>query len=175
MVRLYNATVWKTAAPACEEIFGSDVEASNRTLKSLALQSLNFHRREYFSWLLNNGKSMVEQLLRGTLVDCGSRLALFVLGMVVFVQALIPRTVDHYTARIAFDSESPALSASVQWRLLWWICLGIIGAKGLLVILVEPALGRYVAAVGCLIPAIVGWCCGYWVQTVARTNHRGDA
>lgn len=175
MVRLYNATVWTTAAPAAEELFGSDVETSNRTLKSLALKSLNVHRSEYFSWLLNNGKSMVEQLLRGTLVDCGSRLALFAVAIVVFAQAFVPRPVEHWVARITSGSDRPLLSPSVQWLLLWWISLGIIAAKGLLVILVEPALGRYVAAVGCLIPALVGWCCGYLVQMVARSNHGSDS
>jgi hypothetical protein len=46
---------------------------------------------------------------------------------------------------------------SSQFQTLAWIAFSWLLAKGLLVILVEPALGRYVTAVAALLPCVVGW------------------
>ncbi|MFO0012800.1 MAG: hypothetical protein ACK553_08670 [Planctomycetota bacterium] len=175
MVRLYNATVWGTAAPAAQEVFGNDVEGSNDVLKSIAITSLSLHRREYLMWLLRNGKSMIEQLLRGTLTDFGSRLAVAGLAVGILTQALFPAWLRRWLTRMNGRLSENLLSPSTEWRWLWWLCLAVISAKGLLVILVEPALGRYVAAVGCLIPSLVGWICGHLVETVAVSNSPVEA
>jgi hypothetical protein len=159
MARLYNATVWVTAAPAAQEVMGDNPEACNATLQSLALRSLSLHRWEYASWLIQNGKSMMEQLLRGALTECGSKLALLALVAIMLMQVF-------RNPPVMVVAMLERVRPSTELQLLGWLCMGVMAAKGCLVILVEPALGRYVAAAGCLVPALVGWVCGSLVETL---------
>lgn len=165
MVRLYNATVWVTAAPAAQEVMGDKPEACNATLQSLALRSLSLHRWEYASWLIQNGKSMMEQLLRGALTECGSKLALLALVAIMLMQVF-------RNPPVMVVAMLERVRPSTELQLLGWLCMGVMAAKGCLVILIEPALGRYVAAAGCLVPALVGWVCGSLAENLVESRRK---
>jgi hypothetical protein len=157
MARLYNATVWGTAAPAAEAIYGEDAEASNAALRNLALQSLSMHPWNYIDWLIQNTKHLLDQLLRQALSSWGARFALLGLACFLVLQAITPsawmwpRTVNLWLPSLSNNNWTR------EWSVIWWVTISLICAQGLLVVLVEPALGRYVAAVGCTVPSLVGW------------------
>jgi hypothetical protein len=160
MARLYNATVWETAVPAAEAMYGKDAEATNAALRSLALQSLEMHPWNYVVWLIQNTKHMLDQLLRQGLLDWGARFALLGLALFQLLQTIAPWV---FRPGQTFDLADPNLSISkwsMEWSVLWWVTLSLVCAKGLLVVMVEPAIGRYVTAVGCTLPSLIGWVAG---------------
>jgi|GEM_PF-1318746 len=158
MVDLYNKTAWETAAPASEAIYGNDTKKANRALQSLALSSLRLHPREYFYWLQANSWSMLQQIARGTVMDVGSRVSICLLG--IWIGILWMKRGFRPMQRKALDhSTSPKHAlGNVMFEIatLVWVSILFAAAKGLLVVLVEPSLGRYVVAVGCFFPACVG-------------------
>lgn len=158
MVDLYNKTAWETAAPASVAIYGNDTKRANQALQSLAISSLLLHPNEYVFWLRSNGWSMLQQLVRGAVMDVGSRISLCLLvlwGCIRAVQRMLwpkPRGVlNNKPTHDRFPSNS-----TFELGTLVWISVVFAAAKGLLVVLVEPALGRYVVAVGCFFPACIG-------------------
>lgn len=158
MVDLYNKTAWETAAPASEAIYGNDTKKANRALQSLALSSLRLHPREYLYWLQANSWSMLQQLARGTVLDVGSRISVCVLGIWVGIHGMKRgfRPIQRNTLDPSTPPKHGLGNTTFEIGTLVWVSILFAAAKGLLVVLVEPALGRYVVAVGCFFPACVG-------------------
>jgi hypothetical protein len=175
MVDCFNPTVWKLADPACKELFGEDIALSNKRLQQLAVQSLRLHPDKYAAWLVANGRSMLEQILTQVPTEPNSKLA----AIAVFL-ALLLAIVRHVRSYASTHIPTPApipvphprsqsttvASEATQFQTLAWIALTWLLAKGLLVILVEPALGRYVTAVAALLPCLLGWIAYHFVCLV---------
>jgi hypothetical protein len=166
MVDCFNPTVWRLADPACKELFGEDITRSNQRLQQLAVQSLKMHPEKYVAWLIANGRSMLEQILSQLLTEPSSKLA--IISVLVALLLAIARAFRSWApTRLPSPSPVPAsqqrvpstdtATESTQFQSLAWIAFSWLLAKGLLVILVEPALGRYVTAVAALLPCVVGW------------------
>lgn len=152
MVYLYNATVWKSAVPAAESLYGQDVARINQELKGLAGQLVRSHPREYRNWLLSNARYDVEQVVTLTATDLGTRLAL--IGFVIAVLYSFWFNQSRQGKAAILDARPMRFELQM---LFWTACVFALG-KGLLVILVEPALGRYVSASMCLMPSLVALC-----------------
>lgn len=169
MVELYNKTAWETAAPASEAIYGTDTKQANQALQSLAISSLFLHPREYIFWLRSNGWSMLQQLVRGAVMDVGSRISLCLLAIWGGILAI--RRVFKAKPRAGIEHQLPNANsfriASFELGILLWISVLFAAAKGLLVVLVEPALGRYVVAVGCFFPACIGLFAGLLAKRIS--------
>ncbi len=169
IVHLFNPTVWRMADPAAEKVLGDDTALCNRRLRQLAIASLQLHRTQYANWLLQNGRSMLDQLLRNACSDLSAKGSMLGVLFALLITAVSPNSVRAWrderestgtTGRVAASAPvSSTMCPSRQFHTIAWIAIGFIVAKGLLVILVEPALGRYVIAVGCLIPCLIGWVC----------------
>ena len=169
MVDLYNKTAWETAAPASESIYGSDTKQANQALQSLAISSLCLHPMEYIFWLRSNGWSMLQQLVRGAVMDVGSRISLCLLAIWGGILAI--QRVFKPKPRSGIEHQPPNANSfrivSFELGTLVWISLLFAAAKGLLVVLVEPALGRYVVAVGCFFPACIGLFAGLLAKRIS--------
>lgn len=158
MVDLYNKTAWELAAPASETIYGTDTKQSNQALQRLAMSSLFLHPREYIFWFRSNAWSMFQQLVRGAIMDVGSRISLCLLalwGGIIAIQR-VSNPKQYGAHRNQPPNTNSFRIASFEFGTLVWISVLFAAAKGLLVVLVEPALGRYVVAVGCFFPACIG-------------------
>jgi hypothetical protein len=160
MVFLYNATVWRIASPASETLYGADTARCNQQLQTLAWECMALHPVDYLDWMIRNGKSLFDQILQGAIAELGSRIALLALLGVATARVIFPQRGSIHDVELHPQSLANApLGPRLEFRVLLWICIAFATAKGLLVLLVEPALGRYVVAMGCLLPSLIGWIC----------------
>lgn len=171
MVDLYNPTIWRMAVPAAEELYKNDVAMTNDNLKRLAAESISSHSDEYRSWLFSNGLYAAKQVVSLTLTDRGLRIFLVGIPMVA-VSVLLgnwlrkskQKAIDHQLPNIRFDLS-----------LVFWLAAVFTLGKVLLVILVEPALGRYVSAamlfVPCLVAGTMADICYRVFQFFQRSRH----
>lgn len=166
MVDCFNPTVWRLADPACKELFGDDIARSNRGLQQLALQSLKLHPEKYAAWILANSRSMFEQILTQLPTEPNSKIAIAAVLVALLVAIARPLRPSAPTLDLASDpgpvsnlalEASNVATESTQFQTLAWIALSWLLAKGLLVVSVEPAIGRYVTAIAALLPCVVGW------------------
>jgi hypothetical protein len=177
-VHLFNPTVWRMADPAAKKLLGDDTALCNRRLRQLAIASFQLHRPQYAHWLLHNSRSMLDQLLRNACSDLSAKGSMLGVLFALLFTAVSPNPVRAWrderesagmTERdAASEPVSSFMRPSRQLHTIAWIVIGFTLAKGLLVILVEPALGRYVIAVGCLIPCLIGWVCYHLASLILR-------
>lgn len=182
MVDCFNPTVWKLADPACKELFGENTALSNQHLQQLAMQSLQLHPEKYIAWLIANARSMSEQILTQLSMEPNSKLAISIL-LGALLLSIASRMRSTAPIRIPTSAPAPAqdpsprftafASQAIQFQTLAWIAFTWLFAKGLLVILVEPALGRYVTAVAALLPCLLGWIVYHLVRLVLLPSRPG--
>ncbi len=161
---LFNRTVWVAAAPAAESLYGRDGATINRQLRRLAWESLRLHPAAYGRWLMHNGKRMWDQVVLGAMSE-GSTRVVTLLTIFGLASLLIFHRWKHgvrggqtnHSEPTEHRSAGQEMPARVQMHVVLWTIVAFVIGKGLLVTLVEPSLGRYAIAVGCLIPCMIGW------------------
>jgi hypothetical protein len=147
MERMFNLTVWQAAVPAAHEEAAGDPVVVNARLSRLSRSLLSLHRNQYVLWLMWNAKHAVKQTVLLMSTDRGVRF-LIVAFLLLHAVALW-----RGPARTAADDEAGRCQQHLETQLLFWVAVGFAAAKTLLVILVEPAIGRYMMAATVLLPA----------------------
>lgn len=155
----YNPTVWGLVVPTVREFSRNEVDVNDR-LSRLSGEIVRRRPESYARWLFWNGKHAVRQCLEITVGDGATLLAFAaLLGMhgfrLVRGRSLLPEEgVD--------DRNETFARRRIEDHLLLWTALAFCGAKIVLVIGVEPAIGRYMASAAALIPpAIAVWAARY--------------
>jgi hypothetical protein len=146
MEQNFNPTVWSLAAPAATRAVGDDGMAVNRVLSQLAGELLQRHRAEYAQWLVWNGKHALREVAQLVLLDRGTLLLMIV--------CLLGQTLWLFRPATSGGDETIATPAErrLELQCLFWIAVGFTAAKSLLVLLVEPAIGRYMIGAMPLLP-----------------------
>ncbi len=161
----YNDIIWQVALPAATEHFGDDRVALNRGLARLSREILESRRAEYLQWLVGNAKHALMQIHLLMLLDIGSVLAaLVILGALGYSLFRGPAS---QSAERRGDEVSIGPMDFREVHLLLWSALAFAAAKTMLVILVEPAIDRYMTGAMIFLPAVVGglaWRVIVWVR-----------
>jgi hypothetical protein len=149
MERQFNPTVWTLAAPAAEESVGEDSLAVNGLVSRLARELLERHPREYTRWLVWNAKHACLELAQIVLLDRGTLLilALSLLGQL--------RSLLRPAGLACVGDGPPTDTRRIELHALFWLAIGFAAAKTLLVLLVEPTIGRYMISAGPLLPPVL--------------------
>lgn len=145
MERMFNPTVWQAAVPAARDAARGDAVQVNSLLTRLSRALLAGHGADYLQWLAWNGKHAVKQTVLLLMTDRGVQF--LALGFLVLHATSLWRG----PSRVA--TGDGAGGANLEPQLLFWTAVGFTAAKTLLVILVEPAIGRYMIAATVLLPA----------------------
>lgn len=171
MEEMYNTTVWQMAVPAAEELYNNDITRMNANLQRLAFESIRLHSREYCSWLISNGLHAARQVLILTLLDRGLRLFLLSVPVLLGISFLGRR---FGKPLLALNRDS---TARFELSLLFWLTSVFTLGKILLIILVEPAIGRYVVAAMIYVPCLVAVSGGIGleilIRMVSKHHHSG--
>jgi hypothetical protein len=143
MLNRYNPMIWEVASPIYQKKQLSRL-ASNQQLATLSRALIRIHWRDYLWWLAINARHGIRgtAMLMGT--NPGIRL-LLTLGIVLIAWRSLPTSLSE---RFPPGDASPGLryqKSSTGLRLLFWISLGMLLGNVMLVILVEPAIERYMA------------------------------
>jgi hypothetical protein len=156
----YNPTVWGLVVPTAREVVEGDDVVVNDRLSRLSAEIVHRRPAAFARWLFWNGKHAVRQCLSISVCD-GATLMVFaaLLGMhglrLVRRRVLLPQE--------AVDGRDESLARHrIEDHLLLWTALAFCAAKILLVIGVEPAIGRYMASAAAFLPpAIAVWAARY--------------
>jgi hypothetical protein len=154
----FNPTIWQLAVPAAREAVGDESVAVNQLLTRLSQAVLRRHGTDYARWLAWNARHACQQAAIILATD-RSMILLGLWFLAVNAWRLIAGGGPH---RIASRSSEAIHWARVESHLLLWTAIALAAAKTLLVILVEPAIGRYMVAALVLVPpAAALWVAGY--------------
>lgn len=148
----YNTTVWEIVVPTAREFHGDNVIALNRDLTKLSREILIRRFPAYVRSLIWNGKHAFSEILQLTFRDRGTLLVLLIAGLVHARSLLRPRAAQPQKSRSLCEVDD---RIDIEVHLLFWTALGFAAAKSLLVILVEPSIGRYMTAAMALIPCAI--------------------
>lgn len=160
MLDAYNPTIHEIAIPAAQSLHGADNVAVNCSLSRLSREVLRRRPAAYGRWLLGNARFAVKNLGRLLFVDYGTRLAL-VLLFAAHGWSLLR---DGGSLRREAGADDPAFieQGCRERHLLFWTALAFAAAKVGLVILVEPAIDRYLQGAAVLLPCVVAvWAAHY--------------
>ncbi len=124
MVFLYNATIWKTAVPAAESLYGNDTVQVNQKLKELAAELIRMHPQEYRRWLVSNAKYDLDQVMTLTISDLGVRLSLVLFFVTAVVSLIWPKC-----GRFRLSSQGTR-SDQVWFEFQWLFWMAIVFALG---------------------------------------------
>lgn len=143
MMERYNPMIWEVTFPIYQKKQLSRL-ASNQQLTTLSQALIRRHWRDYLWWLAFNARHGI----RGTAMQVGANPGirlLLTLGIVLIAWRSLPTSLSD---RFPPGDASPGLQyqkSSTGLRLLFWISLGMLLGNVMLVILVEPAIERYMA------------------------------
>ncbi|MFV0445774.1 MAG: hypothetical protein ACK5Q5_19520 [Planctomycetaceae bacterium] len=169
MENSYSPAIWQWIVPTTHAVVGDDVIQVNAVLNRLSVELMKMHRAEYLRWLLWNSQHAARQAFNITLHDRGVIL-LGVLLITTHFWSLIRRRYESPPARIVISPRE----SFVENHLLLWTALAFAAAKSLLVILVEPAIGRYMIAATVLFPSVLGLWTGCYLEQVMQPSERTD-
>ncbi len=155
MEQMYNPTVWEMAVPTIRERHEDKNVRVNHELSQLSRELLKRHFRQYCQWLLWNSVHAFKVIFLLVLTDHGTGLLCLVFGG---LQAWSLWRGPHLCLpkpAIRTDTSNTDITAVrfLEWHLLLWTAIAFVSAKGLLVILVEPANERYMTGAMPLLPA----------------------
>lgn len=166
METMYNPTIWEVFVPTVKEAHGDDPLAINRVLSQLSGELLRQHPRQYVRWLVWNGVHAVRQIVMLTLTDNGTRLLMAILFLVHLLslwRGPSERNADSDVGPDRAGDGHPAANRFLELHLIFWTAVGFAAAKGLLVVLVEPANDRYMSGAMPLLPAAIAVFAMYFV------------
>lgn len=176
MERMYNPTIWEVAVPVVRELHGENPLVVNRILSQLSGELMRQHSRQYGKWLVWNGIHAVKQVVQLTMNDTGTRLLAIIL-LVSHAFSLLrgpsvraqPDSPNRMQLQIPRSHASPQ-QMFLELHLLFWIAVGFAAAKGLLVILVEPANDRYMSGAMPLLPAAIAVFVAQYFESKPESN-----
>ena len=161
MERMYNPTIWDVAVPTVKELHGDNPLVVNRVLSQLSGELLRQHFRQYVRWLVWNSIHAVKQVVQLTMTDTGTRILAIIL-LVAHALSLwrgpsAPSDSDAADRIFGRPPVSPSTETVtfLELHLLFRTAAAFAAAKGLLVILVEPANDRYMSGAMPLLPAAI--------------------
>ena len=151
MEKMFNPVVWKIAVPTAKQLFGDDPRVINRKLKDLSQQVLSIKPTFYRQWLLWNGKHAIRNMLELVLRDIGTLMAVaMAFGTIVFHLVFGARIVDNKG-----HCQAGVQQQNLELQILFWIAISYTVSCTLLIMLVEPTLGRYLTSATPFWPAFV--------------------
>ena len=154
---MFNPTVWVLAVPQARKLTQGDGVATNQLLSRFSWEVLKRRPRRYLQWLAWNANHARIEITRLVVSDKGTLLLLLIV-MIVHALALL-RTRHDLPPGTAHERSQRYREA----QLIFWIALGFTAAKTCLVILVEPAVSRYMTGASCLLPAVLAvWAAHGW-------------
>jgi hypothetical protein len=162
MEEMYNPVIWSCADPTAKELYGDNPIIINQAFSRLSSELLRQHPKLYLKWLIWNAAHAFNEIVRLTVTDQGTRL----LGLIFLITHAFrlfrgPSTL-HQISSTKSDAEAISKfmdARSVRFRevhLLFWTAVAMAAAKALLVILVEPAISRYMIGAMPLVPGVFG-------------------
>ena len=143
MLDRYNPLIWEVTSPIYEKKQLSRL-STNQQLTTLSRVLIRLHWRDYLWWLAFNGRHGI----RGTAMQVGANPGirlLLMLGIVMIAWRSLPTSLTHRCSPDDASSEFRYQPSSTGLRLLFWLSLGMLLGNVMLVILVEPAIERYMA------------------------------
>ena len=151
MEKMFNPVVWEIAVPTAKQLFGDDPRVINRKLKDLSQQVLSIKPTFYRQWLLWNGKHAIRNMLELVLRDIGTLMAVaMAFGTIVFHLVFGARIVDNKG-----HCQAGVQQQNLELQILFWIAISYTVSCTLLIMLVEPTLGRYLTSATPFWPAFV--------------------
>lgn len=167
----FNTMVWSVSHPAAVALHGEDPVAVNRELTRLAHETIRRRPRDYARWLVGNAKHALKQIQFLCLLDPGGE-SLFAILLLTHLAMLCigprPRIRNGEDPHSATRMTTP--DAVIRYRerhLLFWTALTFAAAKSTLVILVEPAIDRYMTGAITFLPSALA------VYVAAYVEHSG--
>lgn len=155
----FNPVVWRCAVPAARAKYGDDPLQINRALTRLSREILSQRPFDYFHWLCCNSLHALKQIILLTATDYGTLFA-GLTGLLALGWQLLTQRIS--TAGAAGQQQF------LERQLLFWTAIAFAGSGSLLVILVEPAIARYITAAMVLLPATaMGWVAHALLDTAA--------
>ncbi|HEV7280133.1 MAG TPA: hypothetical protein VGN57_07975 [Pirellulaceae bacterium] len=149
----YNPTVWGLTVPVAREFAEGDEVRANDSLSRLSGEIIRRRPQAYARWLFWNGKHAVRQCL--TLAACDVATLLIVAALVGMHAFRLVRGRSVLPEERIDDRPETLARRRTEDHLLLWTAGAFCAAKALLVVGVEPAIGRYmVSAVAFVPPAI---------------------
>jgi hypothetical protein len=164
----YNPIVWGVAVPIAKELQNNDVIAVNRDLTNLSKEILRRRPVAYLRCLLLNAKHAFSELLQLTFRDRGTLFVVFV-AFLFHGWSLLRGPVQSRSA------EANSEDLRIESHLLFWSAIGFASAKSLLVILVEPSIGRYMTAAMALLPPAIAVFLAQQMHSRASESKRSSA
>lgn len=162
MEEMYNPIIWSCAVPTAKELYGDNPIVINQAFSRLSGELLRQHPKLYLKWLIWNGAHAFNELVRLTVTDQGTRL----LGLMFLIAQAIrlyrgPSTTHQISSsRPGDEATSKVIDATArrfrEVHLLFWTAIAMAAAKALLVVLVEPAISRYMLGAMPLLPGVFG-------------------
>lgn len=151
METMYAPFVVSVAIPAAKQRMGTDAVGYNRALSQLSFRLLALHPREYARWMVWNSRHAVRQTILLLSTDRG--ISVLVLVLLVVQSMSLWTGPDGAVRPAARDNSNLTIRQQhLERHLLFWLALAFAAAKTLLVMLVEPAIGRYMIAAVVLLP-----------------------
>jgi hypothetical protein len=166
----YNPSIWRIAVPTAKKVLGEDPERINQTLKRLSIEVLSRRPAAYAQWLTLNGKHAVRLILELAITDAGTLASILGLGIAMSLQIVWPQR----RMRLSLEPSDWIRQRGLEWQVIVWLSVSFALAKTLLVMLVEPTIGRYMMAAACLLPCIAGLLV-YQVHEALRIDLAADS
>lgn len=157
MEMMFNPTVWELAVPEAKRLTQGDVVDTNQLLSQFSWEVLKRRPRRYLQWLIWNANHARVEITSLVVYDKGILLLLLIV-LIIHTLALLrtsPQPAELTTHELAQQRR--------EEQILFWLAVGFATAKTCLVILVEPAVSRYMTGASCLLPAVLAvWAAHSW-------------
>ena len=143
MLDRYNPMIWEVTSPIYEKKQLSRL-TTNQQLTTLSRALIRMHWKDYLWWLAFNARHGI----RGTAMQVGANPGirlLLALGIAMIAWRSLPTSLPFRCSSEDSSAGFPCQPSSTGLRLLFWISLGMLAGNVMLVILVEPAIERYMA------------------------------
>lgn len=162
----FNPVVWRCAVPAARARYKADPAQVNRALSRLSREILTLRPFQYAHWLRCNALHALKQTILLTATDYGTLFA----GLIGFAALAWQLIAQRLPATGTADSQR-----FLERHLLFWTATAFAAASSLLVVLVEPAIARYITAAMGLLPAVVmSWAFHLLIDTAAADRSSRD-
>jgi len=155
METMFNPTVWDLAVPIAEQLSDRDPVRVNQLLNDLSREIIRRRPWLYGYWLIANANHARQELMLLLAFDKGITLLLVAYMFMQFISLLGGRALPQPAPRPATDPQKKSIEADrfIELQLLLWLAVLFAAARITLVILVEPAISRYMTGAMVLLPA----------------------
>ena len=162
-----NPTIFAMCSPAAEDLYcqsstkwglkrrwsmsaETDMMKINNKCTLLSFEILKIRPALYGRWIVGNLRMAAERLTR---LAASSKASILLMGIFVVSHYLVLRNSPVTVASCAGLPRPEPRSTTLERHLVFWIAIGFAAFKTSLVILVQPAMDRFMSASGLLLPA----------------------